>query len=325
MSKKPIFAATHPRACSTAFERVFMTCQDTLQCLHEPFGDAFYYGPERLSERYENDPKARKETQQQGKRVFIKDMAYYLMPPDRKPASIAPSLLSYDTGATNGSSTIAQHPSATHSAEPAGNPTVVPANLLSRFHWTFLIRHPRHSLPSYHRCTVPPLAAVTGWSHYLPSEVGYGELQRLFDYLRGVGIVSAGQGGSSSEEAVEVCVIDADDLLDDPAGVVRQYCESVGIEFRPGMLRWGGEEGGSRGVAEEKFRKWKGWHEDAIQSTDLKPRAHFSEKKKSPKSDEELNAEWVDKFGEEGARVIKETVENNVADYEYLKQFAMKV
>lgn len=39
-----------------------MTCQDTLQCLHEPFGDAFYYGPERLGERYENDPKGRKES-----------------------------------------------------------------------------------------------------------------------------------------------------------------------------------------------------------------------------------------------------------------------
>ena len=59
-SKKPIFCVTHPRACSTAFERVchkmhawvwtnywprkvFMTRED-LACVHEPFGDAFYYG-----------------------------------------------------------------------------------------------------------------------------------------------------------------------------------------------------------------------------------------------------------------------------------------
>lgn len=26
-----------------------------LKCIHEPFGDAFYYGPERLSSRFEND------------------------------------------------------------------------------------------------------------------------------------------------------------------------------------------------------------------------------------------------------------------------------
>lgn len=50
---KPIFLATHPRSCSTAFERVFMHRKD-ITCAHEPFGDAFYYGPERLSERYED-------------------------------------------------------------------------------------------------------------------------------------------------------------------------------------------------------------------------------------------------------------------------------
>ena len=35
-----------------------MTRHD-LTCIHEPLGDAFYFGPERLSSRYENDPKAR--------------------------------------------------------------------------------------------------------------------------------------------------------------------------------------------------------------------------------------------------------------------------
>jgi hypothetical protein len=39
-----------------------MTRRDTLQCIHEPFGDAFYFGPERLSVRYENDERARIES-----------------------------------------------------------------------------------------------------------------------------------------------------------------------------------------------------------------------------------------------------------------------
>jgi hypothetical protein len=39
-----------------------MTCRDTLQCVHEPFGDAWYFGPERLSDRYEKDEKARIKT-----------------------------------------------------------------------------------------------------------------------------------------------------------------------------------------------------------------------------------------------------------------------
>lgn len=36
-----------------------MTRTDILNCVHEPFGDAFYYGPERLSSRYEEDSQGR--------------------------------------------------------------------------------------------------------------------------------------------------------------------------------------------------------------------------------------------------------------------------
>ena len=39
-----------------------MTLNETLKCIHEPFGDAFYFGPERLSERYEADEEARIES-----------------------------------------------------------------------------------------------------------------------------------------------------------------------------------------------------------------------------------------------------------------------
>ena len=51
----------------------------------------------------------------------------------------------------------------------------------------------------------------------------------------------------------------------------------------------------------------------------------FVEKKSSPKSREEEDSQWSAKFGAEGAKIIRETVDANVEDYEYLKQFAMKV
>jgi len=52
---KPILVASVPRACSTAFERVFMTRKDVLKCHHEPFGEPFYYGPERLGSRFDGE------------------------------------------------------------------------------------------------------------------------------------------------------------------------------------------------------------------------------------------------------------------------------
>ena len=39
-----------------------MTKRDALQCVHEPFGDAYYFGPERLAARYTDDEKSRLES-----------------------------------------------------------------------------------------------------------------------------------------------------------------------------------------------------------------------------------------------------------------------
>lgn len=43
------------------------------------------------------------------------------------------------------------------------------------------------------------------------------------------------------------------------------------------------------------------------------------------KTDEQYYNDWVEKYGKEAAELIRKTVEENVADYEYLKQFAIKV
>lgn len=39
-----------------------MTRRQSLQTIHEPFGDAYYYGPERMGSRFEDDEKARAES-----------------------------------------------------------------------------------------------------------------------------------------------------------------------------------------------------------------------------------------------------------------------
>lgn len=216
-------------------------------------------------------------------------MAYYLMAPDAKPTSIAPSLGRVKRGvgtseaavkgASNGT-TQAPYPYNTD-AEPE-NPTVIPRDTLGNFHFTFLIRHPRSSVPSYYRCCIPPANKVTGFYNFMPNEAGYNELRRLFDYLRSIDLVGSVPHQASDETAetkgasrgVEVCVIDADDLLDHPAEVVEAFCKSVDIEYNPGMLDWSTET--DQQQAKEAFKKWKGWHDDALNSKDLKPRQHVS-------------------------------------------------
>ncbi|KAK2604487.1 hypothetical protein N8I77_007412 [Diaporthe amygdali] len=405
MSNRPIFMATHPRACSTAFERlvypelladldpppltqVFMTRRDILQTAHEPFGDAFYYGPERLSVRFADDEEARVKSGfsqstyktimdrlendgKEGKRVFIKDIAHYLLPPNGTPANVAPTLVGghnltngsdvdsndghsvngvehtngFVNGPTNGDANTNGNAAApthtngfvngpTNGNGEEDNPTVMPTEMLRGFHWTFLIRHPRRSIPSYFRCTIPPLSELTGFHEFMPSEAGYDELRRLFDYLLDQGIIGPAKAGdeapldealndaSSDRERAGQCsitVIDADDLLNNPEAILKTYCKEVGIDYSPAMLQWGDDD--NQRYAAEAFEKWYGFHHDAIDSTCLRPRAGHH---KVPTVEAE-NEEWRKKYGDDAARVIRQTVDANVADYEYLKSFAIKV
>ncbi|PNS18266.1 hypothetical protein CAC42_7635 [Sphaceloma murrayae] len=358
MAERPVFVATHPRACSTAFERVFMTSRDRIVNIHEPFGDAFYFGPERLGRRYEADEKARTESGfadstyksvfddilaagSEGRRVFIKDIAHYLAPPNGRPASIAPSLQRVERGVgtsasfehTNGAKTNgAKKSDLPYDTEPeSDNPTVVPSEVLRQFHFAFLIRHPKHSIPSYWRCTIAPLDKVTGFYDFMPEEAGYDELRRIFDYMKSTGIVGPkvsgqdvngsanGTNGVNGHNANEVPItlVDADDLLNNPEPIMRKFCEAVGIKFTPKMLEWDTPE--DHEFAKDKFEKWKGFHEDAINSTGLHAREH-GKPETTPEQDFE---DWKQKYGEEAAVVIRDTVEKCLADYEYLKQFAI--
>lgn len=47
--------------------------------------------------------------------------------------------------------------------------------------------------------------------------------------------------------------------------------------------------------------------------------------KKAQTTDEQDDASWKKKYGEESAKIIRETVDENIEHYEYLKQFAIKV
>lgn len=228
-------------------------------------------------------------------------------------------------------------------SEP-GNPTVIPGELLKEFAFTFLIRDPHYSIPSYYRCTIPPLDKVTGFFEFYPSEAGYDEVRRVFDYLVATGTVGPSFAGAAQNGAVKatnginghangtnghtnvsdgtngtnghtngtngyangtkgtnghtnglnghteghangsdlntnsafakpnICIIDADDLLDYPAEMIEAYCQTVGMDYSPDMLHWEDDENQQR--AKDAFEKWRGFHDDAIDSTELRARKH---------------------------------------------------
>ena len=83
---------------------------------------------------------------------------------------------------------------------------------------TFLIRSPLKSIPSCCRA-----CNKCGFSS-LPSENGIRELYDLFKTVQQVDPTPV--------------VIDADDLLMNPRGLMEQYCNATGLPFEESMLSW---------------------------------------------------------------------------------------
>lgn len=341
-----LFIATHPRSTSTALERAFLTrtglsgdsdknnSADTI-CIHEPFGEPFYYGPERMSDRFPAPACAKvadtyphelrysdvvaeidRQHAQEGKPiVVIKDMAQYIVTPrasGRSDMIIDESFFSNDGGLTEAESECSSSNDDNTSTASAGKRKVV-----------VLIRAPHLSVPSYYRCCIPPLSARTGFDFYDPDEAGYRELRILYDRLS-----SSGDGDNAP------LIVDSADLIRSPRQVIQRVCEHAGIDFRESMLHW--EENSPQ--EQELFQKWNGFHDDALNSRgfkqEQKPSATNAAAEKTTKTasskpaDAEFEvdydkwtADWSKKFNPEQVAEIRSAVERNLDDYLYLRQF----
>jgi len=258
-----------PRSTSTAFERAFIQRKDT-SVLHEPFGEPFYYGPERLSKRYSDDKCARSDARDvkysdihqlilhtqaksKDKLVVVKDMAQYVVPPE---------LIDI---------------------EPGSNPSVLSAEDLKKFRHTFLIRTPEKTIPSYYRATTT--ADCADFGAFDPSEAGFMELRALLDYTYRL----------LPEDPI--VLLDSSDLIAKPEGALRAFCSAVDIPFDEKMLSWE-----NRRV--ESFDKWKGFHDQAQNSTGFKEISH---------AEMELPG------------MVTDAIDANMPTYLYLRELRLKV
>lgn len=184
------------------------------------------------------------------------------------------------------------------------NPTCVPLEFLRRFHFTFLIRHPRSSIPSLYRLSRPPLAELTGWQGWRDHEDGYLELRKIFDYLRDIGEIGpaiatnedarrkATDETYEQSKAVNICVVDSDDLERSPHEIMELYCREVGVQYRPDMLSWGSMD--DRARATEYFRHCKGFHLDLMKSDGFRARTLVSHHHTTTPQRNDTEAEELD-------------------------------
>jgi hypothetical protein len=104
---------------------------------------------------------------------------------------------------------------------------------------TFLIRDPAKAIASYYAMN-PDVTS---------QEIGLAQLCGIFEKVR--------------QFEDPPIVVDADDLEDNPEGVINAYCQAVGIDFIPESLTW---EAGHQ----SEWDIWEDWHTDAAQSTGIR-------------------------------------------------------
>ena len=117
--------------------------------------------------------------------------------------------------------------------------------LYDLFTHSFLIRDPAKTITSVY----------DKWPDFHEAEVGFAEQRALFDRL-------------SDRHGAAPPVIDSDDLLEDPHGVVATWCAAVEIPFIESSLSW---EPGAR----DEVSWWDGgsFHANLRNSDGLKPQA----------------------------------------------------
>lgn len=128
---------------------------------------------------------------------------------------------------------------------------------LANFTHSFLIRDPAKTVTSMFR----------HWPDFDLRETGFSQQRVLFDRLCETGRTD----GPDGLDRTVPPVIDSDDLLADPVGVVEAWCGAVGIPFLADALSW---EPGAR----NEVSWWDGgsFHENLRNSDGLKPQPKTS-------------------------------------------------
>ncbi len=106
---------------------------------------------------------------------------------------------------------------------------------------TFIIRDPRRVIESHYALN----------PNVTRDEIGFEHLAQIFDLVH-------------RETGTAPVVVDADLLVRDPAGVVSQYCQRVGLAERPDTLNWTPAE-------RPEWSATNRWHADAAASTTFQP------------------------------------------------------
>ncbi|CAD5118418.1 DgyrCDS7128 [Dimorphilus gyrociliatus] len=114
------------------------------------------------------------------------------------------------------------------------------------FQHTFLIRNPSKTVRSLYNIILN--GEETGWTYFDASEVGFKQLMELFKHV-------------TTTLCQEAIVIDADDLFKNSAGILKKYCQKIGMEYKDSMIQW---DDSSKSFQQNFTKMWHPWLKNAF-------------------------------------------------------------
>lgn len=257
---KLISVWTVPRACSTVLERCLANRSDAHHVFHEPLGTPYYFSSsQRGSDRYDTND------------AITDDVLKVKC--DESMGDVLNRIVSTKTDKCPAGKHVFSKDMAYYLATTSedGKQTSIKEDLLQQALATydihaFLIKNPERQIPSLYKMSTLQ-AAQTGWSSFDPREVGFREIKTLVDSL-------------TQQTGKTPIIIDADELVANPAGVLEAFCQAMGLPWEPDrMMHW---EPADQETVDYFNQSWKGWHDHALASTGWeRPSTAVSDKAKS--------------------------------------------
>ncbi|XP_064628485.1 uncharacterized protein LOC135488041 isoform X1 [Lineus longissimus] len=232
MSQPRVILWAHPRSRSTAFYRSMWTV-DNIKITREPFKAAYLFGSERVSKRYLIKP--------------VEDGASFLE---------VKNMIERAGEDNPDASCIFYKDLAYYLHNRLDTPEFIPKGYVH----AFLIRNPRDAIMSMHDGNMRSSEENKDLSYdeasFYRDEVGLEHLWQLYTLM-------TEQLGEKN-----ILIMDADDLLNHPESVLREFCRRTGIPFSKRMVEWGETPEHIRTYSESDYMR--SWIEPALKSTGFK-------------------------------------------------------
>ncbi|RMZ71248.1 P-loop containing nucleoside triphosphate hydrolase [Pyrenophora seminiperda CCB06] len=311
-----VYYLTHPRSASNLFQNMMSKQPGYQNSGYKLFDSGFHFmralaadkGPfsawpaeerQQMYDDYKNAFEAMQDeledAKKNGKKVFIKEHAYFLWSPDKIYADLYPN----QDGNLDPCTVHERHVSPEEAASlPHTNPSSLPDNFLLSFQPVFQIRHPVLMFPSAIRAQ----RGINIGGHCGVPDTLFGKVtlslrrsRELYDWYLTHG----------PPVGIHPRIIDADDVMRDPSAV-RKLCLQTGLDPDAVQYEW---EAKAQDAHPAKAR---------FLSTISASRGILPGFTASEVDVEREKEKWVVEFGEVDGKGLADKVDAAMGDYEYL-------